>query len=203
MVWVLLQPGLCLLLGPASNANANASPWQAGAESPSIIKEDSSLYAEKMKATEWDREKSVGQTCGNSGGVREHPRRKWGGKRGETGRGREVRGRSHPHTCRQTNVFLSVLLGSRVSAAADRAPPCTPCGSLPRAYHHTSAARHVLRDTHEKSDNWQKKNKGSIIYVHIYIYTYTRYRSKVWGQWLISALNFYHYYGLLWFHGHN
>lgn len=103
MVLVLLQPGLCLLLGPASNANA--SPWQAGAESPSIIKEDSSLRAEKMKATEWDREKSVGQTCGNSGGVREHPRRKWGGKRGESGWGREVRGRSHPHACRQTKRF--------------------------------------------------------------------------------------------------
>lgn len=79
--------------------------------------------------------------------------------------GRSEGGAIHTLAARQ-NVFLSVPLGSRASAAADRAPPCSACGSLPRAYHHTSAARHVLRDTHENSDNWQKKR--SIIYKYIH-----------------------------------
>lgn len=167
MVLVLLQPGLCLLLGPASNANA--SPWEAGAESPSIIKEDSSLHAEKMRATEWDREKSVRQTCGNSGGVREHPRRKWGGKRGESGWGREVRGRSHPHTCRQTDKTFFFLFHSAV-VSQPRLTELHP--ALPAAHYPGPIITPLQQDTcyvtRMKIVTTGKKNKGSIIYKYIH-----------------------------------
>lgn len=121
------------------NTKACLSEWKFGrfgeAESGSIIKEDSSLCSED----EGDRvrqEKSAGQSCGNSGGVREHPSRKWGcrGERGESKRVREVRVRwrcAGESSC-QTNVCLSVSLGRHVSAAADWTPPCSHHGSLPR-----------------------------------------------------------------------
>lgn len=77
--------------------------------------------------------KSNGQSCGNSGSVRECLRRKWGGERGEPEREREVRARWRcaGESPSQTNVCLSVPLGRHVSAPPDWAPPCSHRGSLP------------------------------------------------------------------------
>lgn len=127
-----------------------------------------------MKVTECDRKKRVSvklvETAAESESIpegNEEARRRE--SLGEEGG--EVRGRCDVETLppeKPSFFSLSVPLDSRVGAAADRAPPCSPCGSLPWAYHHSSAGRHVLRDTHEKSDSRQKNKTKILLYIYIY-----------------------------------
>lgn len=101
-----------------------------GSETARTTRRDGSLDGEEMKATQRDRERSVGPSCGNRGGVSESIPEGNEEARGvsECGWRSEVRGRSEAQerlTVRET-VSLPVPLGRRVSAQLTERHPALP-----------------------------------------------------------------------------